>query len=1037
MTKTNPAEPRIDNPVAELGFPRGSEWRLWDLHIHTPASYHWEGPRFGDEPKTNDDLLKKMIAAMEVADPAVYGIMDYWTFEGWFRIKDAIERHVVDRPTKSIFPGIELRLSSPTKHRLNAHALFSDKISNQTLKNFQSTLRLKITDEPLSEEGLINYAKAIGDDKLRRHGFTKESVLQNRATALSAGYVTAELSVESYQKALNEVPAGQALGFIAFDTYGGLKEVDLFEDYAYALSLFKSSPIFETRDVDQWAAFAGVETEKNKRYIAAFQSALDNQPRLAVSGSDAHRFVSDSKNNEQRGYGDFPSNARTWLKADPTWAGLKQVIREPAARSFIGIEPSKVTHIKRHESFFIDMINIDKKDDSGLEDVWLHGCALQINSDLVAIIGNKGSGKSALSDVIGFLGNSNQNKQFTFLKRNRFLGKSGEPARHFEGVLTWKDGNIIKKGLSDDPSKDGVELIRYIPQGQFETLCNDHVSGETDVFESELRQIVFEHVSGREKLGALNFEQLIEKRESTIRVEISEARRRLSIINRKIVQLSDEMRSEIRAQAIEAKELKAHELRRLLKQMPPRPIKPESAGNEADDEGRIAIQMIREKHNAVSRELSFLEKRGRENSLKISAINDIRDRLRSFERYAAHMFEELKESGDLAGIDPSRLVSIHINYARLASDEVRRAKIESAIERRTTLANDQLEKLAANQVALAEALDRPNREFEAAKQERRTWITQFRAMMGSKDDPKTYRGIKERLRQLDNAPKRLVEAKTERLAITKEIGECINRIRQIRSSLFAPLQELIENNPLIRERYELQFQANIVVQMNALVDHVFSIVKKNIGELRGDDEAFTAIQKVFDEGNVSSPDGIVSCVQELERTLMGGIDDLQKRLRKGSEGEELLDYLYGISYLQAEYTIEFQGTSIEQLSPGQRGALLLIFYLLVDGTRRPIILDQPEENLDNETVVSLLVPVIQEAKKKRQIIMVTHNPNLAVVCDAEQIISAEFDRDAKKTIRYVSGSIESEVINKRVVNILEGTQRAFDNRGGKYIKDVG
>ena len=64
--------------------------------------------------------------------------------------------------------------------------------------------------------------------------------------------------------------------------------------------------------------------------------------------------------------------------------------------------------------------------------------------------------------------------------------------------------------------------------------------------------------------------------------------------------------------------------------------------------------------------------------------------------------------------------------------------------------------------------------------------------------------------------------------------------------------------------------------------------------------------------------------------------------------------------------------------------------------------------------------------------MVTHNPNLAVVCDAEQIITAQFDRAAAARITYESGSIESPTINSHVVNVLEGTKPAFDNRGGKY-----
>ena len=88
--------------------------------------------------------------------------------------------------------------------------------------------------------------------------------------------------------------------------------------------------------------------------------------------------------------------------------------------------------------------------------------------------------------------------------------------------------------------------------------------------------------------------------------------------------------------------------------------------------------------------------------------------------------------------------------------------------------------------------------------------------------------------------------------------------------------------------------------------------------------------------------------------------------------------------------------------------------------------------MDNETVVSLLVPVLTEAKKRRQIIMVTHNPNLAVVCDAEQVIWSTFDRKKSSKISYSAGAIENPEINKHVVNVLEGTISAFNNRSNKY-----
>lgn len=64
--------------------------------------------------------------------------------------------------------------------------------------------------------------------------------------------------------------------------------------------------------------------------------------------------------------------------------------------------------------------------------------------------------------------------------------------------------------------------------------------------------------------------------------------------------------------------------------------------------------------------------------------------------------------------------------------------------------------------------------------------------------------------------------------------------------------------------------------------------------------------------------------------------------------------------------------------------------------------------------------------------MVTHNPNLAVVCDAEQVIYSFFDRKNQSKINYYSGSIENPHINQHVVDVLEGTKRAFDNRKIKY-----
>ena len=157
-----------------------------------------------------------------------------------------------------------------------------------------------------------------------------------------------------------------------------------------------------------------------------------------------------------------------------------------------------------------------------------------------------------------------------------------------------------------------------------------------------------------------------------------------------------------------------------------------------------------------------------------------------------------------------------------------------------------------------------------------------------------------------------------------------------------------------------------------------------------------------------------------------------EQLRKEAEAVSFYDYLYRIEYLRPEYNLQWSGKKLHQLSPGERGLVLLIFYLFIDKNTIPLVIDQPEENLDNESVYKVLMHCIKEAKKRRQIIIVTHNPNLAVVCDAEQIIYSEIDKQNGNKITYTCGAIENPVINKKLIDVLEGTRPAFDNRDNKY-----
>lgn len=141
-----------------------------------------------------------------------------------------------------------------------------------------------------------------------------------------------------------------------------------------------------------------------------------------------------------------------------------------------------------------------------------------------------------------------------------------------------------------------------------------------------------------------------------------------------------------------------------------------------------------------------------------------------------------------------------------------------------------------------------------------------------------------------------------------------------------------------------------------------------------------------------------------------------------------------MDYLLPVYDLRLDGKKLEELSPGERGALLLVFYLIIDKEDIPLVIDQPEDNLDNKSVYEILTHFIKLAKSRRQIIIVTHNPNLAVGADAEQIIYVEIEKKNKCKFTYESGAIENPTINNRIVEILEGTMPAFQKRELKYLK---
>lgn len=152
----------------------------------------------------------------------------------------------------------------------------------------------------------------------------------------------------------------------------------------------------------------------------------------------------------------------------------------------------------------------------------------------------------------------------------------------------------------------------------------------------------------------------------------------------------------------------------------------------------------------------------------------------------------------------------------------------------------------------------------------------------------------------------------------------------------------------------------------------------------------------------------------------------------GKWAADIATWLNDTDHISVKHGVQYDGVAIEHLSPGTRGIVLLLLYLAVDQSDdRPLIIDQPEENLDPKSIFDELVGRFVETRHRRQIIIVTHNANLVVNTDADQVIVANDGAHRPgglPEMTYISGGLENPVIRKKVCEILEGGQHAFEER---------
>lgn len=200
-----------------------------------------------------------------------------------------------------------------------------------------------------------------------------------------------------------------------------------------------------------------------------------------------------------------------------------------------------------------------------------------------------------------------------------------------------------------------------------------------------------------------------------------------------------------------------------------------------------------------------------------------------------------------------------------------------------------------------------------------------------------------------------------------------------------------------------------------------SYLKEN---LRGSNLRDNNIQTIID--NYNDMIAVYEDLYQPNSTISISLSDVQLHTFKeyfNSNIEAFLTYR-----IPDKFEIIYRNRSLNEHSLGQRASALIIFLLTLRESDL-IIIDQPEDDLDNQTIYNDVIKVLKELKNTSQFIFATHNPNIPVLGDCEQVVSCKYDSNIIDTNL---GSIDDEIIRQEIVNIMEGGKEAFNNRKRIY-----
>jgi hypothetical protein len=986
----------ILEPPPPVWNPRGSQWHRWDPHIHSPGTILED--RFGGD---WDAYLKKIEQA--VPRVSALGITDYYSIDTYRRVrKFQSEGRLAQTPF--VFPNVEMRLGLKTSRErgINIHLLFSpdDPNHEQEIERALHSLSFEYNEQEhhCSRRELVLLGRAFDPAQVDDDAAFRVGINQFKVTFVELRQLFRR-NIWLRENCLVAVVAGKN------DGTSGIQNDDAFAATREELQRF-ADIIFSGNPTDR-QYWLGRKVDFPVDFIESKYGFL----KPCLHGCDAHNLEKTAKPDDDR---------FCWIKGDLAFESLRQAAIEPEEGVWIGPESPEETA----ESIAIDNIQTASTP-------WLKTDKIAFNRGLVSIIGARGSGKTALVDLVA----AGAHSLGLALGESSFLLRATTPDDMIgDAKVTehWLDGSTTTApfrppedaAIEERPSAE----VCYLSQHFVNKLCSS--AGLANELRREIERVVFEQTNPTDRYEADSFDVLSE---FLLRPTLRSRDQQVAAIrsdSNKIAE-EDRLRDELPSirKAFGDLEAKIKRSKGDLAKLLPK---------DKEKRGKRLLE-LEAACSAKEKQIETLSRREKSLDGLLGQVVFV------LEQEEPARFSDMQTDFAETRFSPADWESFRMKFYGEVREFVAAVKRQVKTEVTLILSGDAAKAVDKATAELREwSLVDLRAERDKVKKEVAVDITtqkRYDALKRSIETDETkLKRLTAAIAHSEGAEERRKSLIEGRRVAYRNVFQTFADEQTRLSDLYEPLHENLKgvSGALAKLRFVVTRVIN-VAEWVRLGEELLDLRKDS--QFRGHGALFgETAKRLAAAWRTGEPDDVASAMQDFLKDFWA---EFLKAMPASVKPEERRDWmrrvgewLYGTEHISIEYGIEYDGTAVERLSPGTRGIVLLLLYLAIDRTdRRPLLIDQPEENLDPKSVFDDLVPHFREARKRRQIIIVTHNANLVVNTDADQVIVATCAPSTAAVlpaISYDSGSLENPKIRKSVCDILEGGERAFLERERRY-----